>query len=248
MERKERDDETDSDPPQVRSVALSGKSGELGKESNLKQNIKAATGKTPAVLGVMALLLLSMLLLLSIAGGNALAAPPRTAATMKTAVRIRGPFTSDGGLRPGLRLGNVLLGQCWTGSIGSQRRNAWRCMSGNVIHDPCFTHAGVKHLICMHAPWSRTVARLKLTRPLPARGNKGIKRLSYPWGFKLVSGRRCVLIQGTAASMPGVLLPYECSGHAYATRANTQRALWRVRVAPDSVDRLRVHPVRTAWF
>jgi hypothetical protein len=194
---------------------------------------------------------------LVVLGSLAVGAGPASAKTARaktsndattTQVRIKDPFTADGHLRRGLTLGSVLLGHCWEGSIASQQRNAWRCFSGNDIYDPCFKHAGVRDLICMKAPWSKRVDRLRLTRHLPSDGNSGITRKNQPWGFKLLNGTRCILGTGTAAWVGPVALPYYCPGHGYATLPKTRFSLWRVRHAPNTLDRLNVRRVSKAWF
>jgi hypothetical protein len=166
----------------------------------------------------------------------------------KTKVKVKDPFTTDGHVRKSLFVGDHLLGYCWTGSIGSQQRNAWRCLSGNIIHDPCFKHAGVRDLICMRAPWVKMVQRLRLTRRLPSDGNSGIHDRSQPWGYKLFNGTHCVLGQGTASWVGNVPLPYVCSRHHSGTGTHRHHPIWRVRIAPKSLDRLHVRRVKKAWF
>ncbi|MEA2507062.1 MAG: hypothetical protein QOH48_1680 [Actinomycetota bacterium] len=194
-----------------------------------------------------------ILLVLCAFGGGASASADTASAkaassVTKTKVKVQGPFTADGHVRKGLFVGDHLLGSCWEGSVVNQQVNTYRCFSGNIIHDPCFKHAGVRDLICMRAPWSKTVQRLRLTRRLPANGSSGISDLSQPWGYKLFNGTRCVLGGGTANLVGKVLLPYECSRHHSGTRVNRSRPIWRVRVAPKSLDRLRHRRVKKAWF
>lgn len=196
---------------------------------------------------------LGMVLILSVLVGGASASSGTASAgsvsnVTHTKVKVENPFTADGHVRKNLFVGDHLLGHCWTGSIGSQQRNAWRCLSGNIIHDPCFKHAGVRDLICMRAPWSKTVQRLRLTRRLPSDGNSGTIDRSQPWGYKLFNGTRCILGQGTANWVGSVALPYFCSRHHSGTGPNRSHPIWRVRIAPKSLDRLHVRRVKKAWF
>ncbi len=176
--------------------------------------------------------------------------PPGTARAglARTRVRIVHPFTQDGHLKPYLHVKRTWRGRCWTSSIGSQQRNAWRCLHHNLILDPCFKHKGVPKLACMRAPWNRSVIRLKLTRPLPKHGNDGVQRWSVPWGYRLRSGVRCVLAQGTSPEVHGVPLPYLCSGGRFGSTMRRHHPVWRAEIAPPSLDRLSRHKVTKAWF
>jgi hypothetical protein len=205
-------------------------------------------------LAIQALLLsLAMVLALCAFGGRAAASadtsPAKSSSSVtKTKVKVENPFTADGHIKKNLRVGDHLLGRCWEGSIVNQQKNAWRCFSGNVIHDPCFKHKGVRDLVCMRTPWSRTVQRLRLTRRLPRNGNGGIEMDSQPWGFKLFNGLRCVLGGGTANWVGTVALPYECSRHHSGGIANQNHPIWKANIAPRSLDRLHIRRVKKAWF
>ena len=195
----------------------------------------------------------AMLLILSVLVGGASASSGTARAgndpiLTHTKVKVQDPFTADGQLRSNLWVGDHLLGFCWEGSIVTGQKNAWRCKSGNAIHDPCFKHSGVRDLICMNAPWSKAVQRLRLTRRLPGDGNSGVVIDDQPWGYKLLNGTRCVLGGGTANWVGNVPLPYACSRHRSGSTANRNRPFWRVKIAPRSLDRLRVRRVAKAWF
>lgn len=48
------------------------------------------------------------------------------------------PVGANGNVRPRLHVRRVVRGECWSGAVSSQQADAWRCITRNVIHDPCF--------------------------------------------------------------------------------------------------------------
>jgi hypothetical protein len=65
---------------------------------------------------------------------------------------VADPIT--GKLRPGFTVAKRSRGSCWTGSIGSARPDAWRCVVANEIHDPCFAPA--MNATTVHCPMARS--------------------------------------------------------------------------------------------
>ncbi len=93
-------------------------------------------------------------------------------------------------------------GHCWVSSIASQRSDAYRCMVGNSIHDPCFTLS--QHAVaCPLDPGANTGLLISLTKPLPQSN-----RIANAWQMQLVSGAMCNM--GTGTTIPGY--PFYCSG------------------------------------
>jgi hypothetical protein len=168
-----------------------------------------------------------------------------TSATSTIVRRVR-PIGADGTLEPDYRVVRRARGRCWTSSIASQQRVAFRCLQDNLILDPCF--ASTPHVVyCMKDPWTHRVVRLRIRR-LPSEHNAGIRRLRTPWGMELAGGRHCVLGTGTAAWVGRTALPYICSS-GYATEPRlSSTTRWHVRVAPEELDRLRRRAVAVALF
>lgn len=166
----------------------------------------------------------------------------------ETKVRVVHPFTRDGHLKPYLHVERTWRGYCWTGSIGSQQRNAWRCFHRNLILDPCFKHKGVRKLACMSMPWSHAVTRLRLTKHLPRNGNNGIHNRNVPWGYRLKDGIRCVLGQGTSPEVHGTPLPYVCSGGHWGSTVRRNHPIWRAKISGRHLHHLHIHKVGKAWF
>lgn len=101
----------------------------------------------------------------------------------------------------------ILDGSCWTASIASARSDAFRCMAGNEIYDPCFV-IDPKSVGC---PTDLDAGRgvvLNLTKPLPAPESP----LPAPQAFAMVlqSGATCNRATGTVVAD----YPYYCSGES----------------------------------
>lgn len=93
-------------------------------------------------------------------------------------------------------------GHCWTASIASQRSDAYRCMAGNAIHDPCFM-LSPREVACPTDVADNSGIALELTQPLaPPTGARNA------WQMQLASGARCNI--GTGTTIPG--FPFYCSG------------------------------------
>jgi hypothetical protein len=98
----------------------------------------------------------------------------------------------------------TVSGSCWEGSIAVNRSDAFRCMSGNEISDPCFVR-DARSVACPDIPTADSGLVMKLTTPLPANHVSGAET---PWAMALESNVRCRA--GTGTVIPG--FPYYCTG------------------------------------
>lgn len=106
----------------------------------------------------------------------------------------------------------TVAGSCWTSSIASSRTDAWRCMVGNEIHDPCFTTDVKDKLVCGFDPSDpKSEFILQLTKPLPKPEQASIANNVHPWLLQLADGSFCQPFTGTVpATKKGVAIPYNC--------------------------------------
>lgn len=173
------------------------------------------------------------------------------AAPRATAQQRYQPWTAAGTLAPGLTVGGTVDGgTCWTSSIGdSQNPDAWRCMSGNGILDPCFAPPGgtdVAQVACATSPTS-DLTLLDLTTPLASStASPGGAALVLPWVMVLANGDQCTVFQGTAAEADGIVLSYACAD-GDATYPDTTSEPWTVEYAPGGTGALQTEAVVTAW-
>lgn len=113
-------------------------------------------------------------------------------------------------------------GKCFTSSITVSARDAYRCLAGSQLFDPCFA-AGTAPLArtvdCYESPWSGAVeVRLRTALPAPDAPLK----IAQPWAIQLAGGDRCVVTTGTTQLVRGVAMRYQCgAGTAGLTSSAT---------------------------
>lgn len=107
-----------------------------------------------------------------------------------------------------MKVTNTVTGSCWTGSLASLRSDAYRCMVGNSIHDPCFSlKSNSKAVACpMNVP-ENTGIRITLSKPLPPANPP--PKAPNAWMMTLADGAKCNM--GTGTITPGY--PFYCSGN-----------------------------------
>ncbi|HTJ25466.1 MAG TPA: hypothetical protein VMA36_04795 [Candidatus Limnocylindria bacterium] len=142
--------------------------------------------------------------------------------------------------RPAIPPGNPEPGQCWTTSIATNRPDAYRCLRGNEIFDPCFA-ARANLVVCDPNPaLGRRGFALVLTRPLPtATPPPGPVE---PWMVQLTDGSVCTPFTGTRTMIDGRIIAYGCAKRDARVGENgpwtglleqtmTTGRVWRVRKA-----------------
>jgi hypothetical protein len=104
-------------------------------------------------------------------------------------------------------------GTCWTRSLAAPSRgDAYRCMAGNSIYDPCFVPpAQSAAAVCDVNPAGRGRGfTLRLTEPLPHEPAYG-GSAPHPFLVELAGGEVCVPLTGTHALLGTRSIGYECS-------------------------------------
>jgi hypothetical protein len=111
--------------------------------------------------------------------------------------------------------GKAVRGYCWTSSIASLRSDAFRCMIGNSIMDPCFSVSS-KVVNCPENMSANTGTVIDLTQPLPENnlGHGG----APPWTYQAAGGKgiTCNVSTGTAPTDSGDYR-YYCTGDLVCT-------------------------------
>ena len=139
----------------------------------------------------------------------ALAPVARASAEQATEIQVFSAYGSQG-LHHDLRVSSHVSGSCWTQSITlSARIDAWRCMSGNQIHDPCFSAPSGHEVACVANPFDHRTVLISLSEPLPVY-NRPLPPRTQPWGIKLSSTVRCVFLTGTTTVEEGMRENYGC--------------------------------------
>lgn len=132
-----------------------------------------------------------------------------------------------------------ISGSCFAPSIASTRGDAWRCMSGNLIYDPCFTKPGSSNaVVCVQDPTdSSTIVQMNLTQPLPDHGP--ILGELHPWFLQLADGSVCNFLTGATGAVNGERINYGCSSGWDLIGTPTQDTVWTasaVLLAPNSLN------------
>lgn len=150
----------------------------------------------------------------------------------RTRIVVYTPFTIDGQLAQGIKVTRTISGSCWTGSEGSRRSDAWRCMSGNAIYDPCFSGPPT----WVACPSSSGIIRMNLTKRLPrSNGNPPLNtRRADPASVVLAHGVRCAFAGGATGTVAGLRLNYYCSNKAWLLGGPNRGApLWTILYLPS---------------
>jgi hypothetical protein len=173
-----------------------------------------------------------------------------TPAAASTAVHIYAPYSAEGKLTvPVTKTG---AGSCFTGSIISQRSDAWRCSDGNELLDPCLAAVLNAHsVVCpLEGPWSGQALELKLAKGLPSTGNTARPPLTDPaWAIELVGGERCLFLAGTSSIVADLRQNYECPGNLglYGNETRSTEP-WTIFGRKGSTGQLTPEPIAAIWF
>lgn len=156
-------------------------------------------------------------------------------------------FTSSGTLSPRFRVASTGVGYCWTDSLSTRAADAYRCMQGNVIHDPCFAatpHADT--VACFIDPW-HPVTLLHLSKKLPRHSR--VTGPTLPWAIETTDGRRCTFLTGATAAMGGERINYGCTDGSFLLGApDEHRPVWTIRSAVKYQTDKPGHPRPIASF
>lgn len=180
-----------------------------------------------------------------------------TAAPTQTAVHIYAPYSAEGKLI--IPVSKTSAGSCFTGSIISQRPDAWRCMEGNELDDPCFAAAlNSRSVVCPEGgPWSGKAIRITLARGLPSSG-ANILRDNSPskppltdpaWAIELARGERCIFLAGTSSIVAGLRENYSCTGGLSLYGNESRRSEpWTIFGRHGSTGQLTAESIAVIWF
>jgi len=173
------------------------------------------------------------------------------ASPTRTQIKLLTPF-SFGRIANGLTATEKASGSCFSESAASASRpDAWRCMAGNAIMDPCFQNlmGDPKVLACARDPWSNNVVSLTLTAPLPTDRRKEVDRsTTLPWAIELSTGQHCALFTGATAPIAGMRINYGCPGGSNIVGdIDRSQPVWRVFAQGENSSVLEQVDIAVAW-
>jgi hypothetical protein len=174
-------------------------------------------------------------------------------AASSTHAHIYEPFNSAG--KPVGHVTHTYTGSCYSGSLSSPRKDAWRCISGNALLDPCFSSSKAKHFVLcpVTGPWSSKVVKLKLIKKLPkAQGGKANPSThGMPWALVTVKGWKCQLDTGATRVVHHQRENYFCKGTKQWLYGSPERGSepWKIYVAGPKANHLsKKTGIKAAWF
>jgi len=152
-------------------------------------------------------------------------------------------------------------GSCWTGSIAVARPDAWRCMVGDNVLDPCFASPGKMYAVCEPNPVTGDPGiRLKLTNPLPQANVAPVKSKDNAWLVQLADGTICKPVTGATWEVQGKWVSHYCQSREESWEIgllgglNTKNFLWTAEKATVARDRdgwrllrLQIIGVKRVW-
>jgi len=170
----------------------------------------------------------------------------------ETKVKIFAPFEGEQ-LAKGLVIASRVSGSCWIGSAADLgRSDAWRCMSGNEIRDPCFAGFLLDlHVVVCGSPFTNRVVEMNLTSELPKNmGNRDTQTSGLPFALELDDGSSCAMMTGATSTVDGMRANYSCLGSKETVYGEPDRstALWKIYVRPTGTSELKQANVLVAWF
>ncbi len=130
-------------------------------------------------------------------------------------------------------------GDCFSSSIAAPyRQDAYRCMVGNAISDPCFQIPGSKDLLCGSDQVSANVTStflLSLIKDLPKFQIPSSIPANWAWRVQLSDGVICTPFTGTRPfTATGDVAIYACNGGANESMIfgdlNNTNPLWTAKV------------------
>ncbi|HEY2657634.1 MAG TPA: hypothetical protein VGI55_17755 [Solirubrobacteraceae bacterium] len=176
--------------------------------------------------------------------------PAPAASRMRTTATIFRAFNSAG--VPTIQVQSK-SGRCFAPSATSDRNDAWRCLVGNFILDPCFSSAKAHGVVICPDRQLNGGIMIRLTRALPGPANRGSPSpATVPWNVQLANGQHCLLSSGASTAIHGVRLNYFCDpGTRYGLWGFPDRRAqpWTILSGPFTAKRLtqRLVIVR-AWM
>jgi hypothetical protein len=182
--------------------------------------------------------------------GATLAATAAQAAAVRTETHIYEAFTASG--KAAIHITKTVDGYCYMGSLAAVRDDAWRCLSGNYLYDPCFSSHKAKGIVlCVSLPWQRSGVEIKLTEPLPKPYAGKPSTSGLPWGIETTAGLKCVFATGGTTAIGGVRANYGCTrGNEWLWGSPSRKSEpWTIYIAPFDANKLSTRAkIAVAWF
>lgn len=162
------------------------------------------------------------------------------------------PWKTTGaeGLSSNVRVISRVTGYCWRHSNVTNRPDAYRCVYGNVLPDPCISNpyegSESRQVACAY-PDPSSVVLISLTKPLP--GSSGIvKALSAPWFLVLDDGEKCMAFSGGTTPVAGLSEHYSCGNAGLYGDIRDTGPKWTIFELKAGVPEMALVSISMAYF
>lgn len=143
---------------------------------------------------------------------------------------------------PATPAGQQQSGDCFASSVAAlSRTDAWRCLVGEMIYDPCFSVKQLDTVVCGADPiLGNGGFALILKRPLPAPTTGAQIPAAWGWLVLLKDGTICAPITGSRAQIDDKLTTYGCKQTQGTANVvilgdlDSSKPLWTAQVATIS--------------
>jgi hypothetical protein len=169
--------------------------------------------------------------------------------TVRTKTHIYEAFTASG--KAAIHITKTVHGYCYIGSLAAARDDAWRCISGNGLYDPCFSSHKAKGIVlCVFAPWQRSGVEIKLTKRLPKPYAGKPSTSGLPWGIETTAGLKCLFATGGTAAIGHDRANYDCTNNQWLWGSPSRKSQpWTIYIAPLTAKKLSTRAkIAVAWF
>ena len=159
------------------------------------------------------------------------------------------PWIGSGHISSDNHIASTVKGSCWEGSIVSTRSDAFRCIEGDVILDPCFANPYDGYLSGMVAcpiPSPDSITLINLTKRLPriSAASAGSRNV---WLIILANGERCFRASEMFITPGGLRNNYKCrTGDLYGNLQHTGHT-WTIFEQRHGSPNMTLVPVAKAY-
>ena len=169
--------------------------------------------------------------------------------TVRTKTHIFEAFTASG--KAAIHITKTVDGYCYIGSLAAARDDAWRCIGGNGLYDPCFSsHKRKGIVLCVSAPWQRSGVEIKLTKRLPKPYAGKPSTSGLPWGIETTARLKCLFATGGTAAIGRIRANYGCTNNQWLWGSPSRKSQpWTIYIAPLTAKKLSARTkIAVAWF
>ena len=166
-----------------------------------------------------------------------------------TDLRLYRPFNSNPD-QVSVQINKTVSGWCWEQSHADNRKDAWRCMVGNKIYDPCFvkSHGEKKQAVCPNSPWQSEAILITVENSLNPATHKSLDMSKdYPWAIELLDGTQCQTLVDSQQTHDNLPVRYHCNNQSFLI-GHLQRCKGLWQVLQKQGDSVSTVSIKRAWY